>query len=167
MHFLTIIFLLVLATAVFYDLKYYAIPLFILLSVLIISIIRSVILIPVAEGLQYAGINMVGTLAILVISVFLLMIVRQKVINPVNSWLGSGDLLFLPVVCLSFSPVNFLVFFTGSIAVSLIVAKLFQRKNKAFPLAGSMGLLLMITLLSADVAGYDLYNDKILISLLT
>lgn len=71
----------------------------------------------------------------------------KKPINFVNSHLGLGDILFFGVLILWFTPINFILFFTGSLVITLISLLLFKRNSLTVykvPLAGIHALLLAI-----------------------
>ncbi len=69
---------------------------------------------------------------------------NRKFTNIVNSYLGIGDILFFCVLCLAFSPVNFIFFYLGSLILTIIgfvsYSGLRKESNKEIPLAGAMAL---------------------------
>ncbi len=73
---------------------------------------------------------------------------NRKFTNIVNSYLGIGDILFFFVLCPAFSPINFILFYLGSLILILIgfifYTSLKKEANKEIPLAGAMALGLIV-----------------------
>jgi len=77
---------------------------------------------------------------------------EQKVVNVTRDYLGLGDILFWIVLCLSFSPLNFVFFFIASMLIVMIVVliwKLTRLKPSmtTIPLAGIQSAVLLILVL--------------------
>lgn len=89
---------------------------------------------------------------------------NKKPVNMTNGYLGLGDILFLLSVAFYLSPVNYVLFYVGSLIVVLVyvmAVNLFKQKaNPEIPLAGlqalMLGCLLILSITSPDI---KLYTD--------
>jgi hypothetical protein len=163
LDYLLILFLFAIA---WYDFKYLLIPVFLLIPALLLSILRSLWLNNLKKGLSLSGINLTGTLLILLTSFLILFIIKRKVFNPIDIFLGAGDLLFLPVLCFSFSPVNYFLFLVPALALLLVLKPLLFNKKPGFPLAGGLSALLGIVMYFDSISVISMYNDQLAISFL-
>lgn len=153
----------ILAAVIFYDFRYRAVPLVVLLFTLIIAFIRLLWINNVRTGLMYAGINLFGCLLLLGMTVLFLFMLKGKLFNPVNRYLGAGDLFFFPVICFSFSPVNFLFFFMFSLMMILILKPIIFRKSHTIPLAGMQAVFLVLLITISGLIRLNLFNDVFLL----
>jgi len=89
---------------------------------------------------------------------------NKKPVDITKEYLGLGDVLFLLALTFYFSPVNYVLFYIGSLIIVLIYA-LFQqlwlkRDNFQIPLAGLQALLFsIIFILSFVNPNLKLYSD--------
>jgi hypothetical protein len=94
---------------------------------------------------------------------------EKKLKNIVDSYLGLGDILFFLVLTIVFSPLNFIVFYLGSIMLITVIYGciiLFSKQTKTLiPLAGAMSVLLIMVLI-ADVmlSTFNVYQDIIILN---
>ena len=92
----------------------------------------------------------------------------KKRVNIFKSVFGLGDLLFLVMILPLFSPLNFVLFFLGSIVFSLLVylgiKSLKLYKSERVPLAGLQSMYLIIVLISQFLFKFNLYNDFAIIN---
>ncbi|MBB2143996.1 hypothetical protein GM921_00735 [Pedobacter sp. LMG 31464] len=92
----------------------------------------------------------ISNLAFLTLQLFLLMIYfairHKKIINITKAYLGLGDILFLLVIGIYLSFLNFVLFYVASLMLiiifELIKSKLLSSRNKKIPLAGYQSLFL-------------------------
>ncbi|MBN1953387.1 MAG: hypothetical protein JW801_19435 [Bacteroidales bacterium] len=164
---LTIFTVMVLAGIFYFDLRYLAVPTYLVMGLILLTGIRFGMEEQAAENLMKIMINIVGTLAVLLTAIIVLFIRKKQVVNPVNRWIGAADLLLILVLCLSFSPVNYLVFFILSSFLIITIKILTSSSDKPIPLAGMQSLLFAITLILARIFEYSLYNDTRLLILIT
>ncbi|MBI2281707.1 MAG: hypothetical protein HYU68_13615 [Bacteroidetes bacterium] len=158
-----------LAVVVFQDFKSRSISWF-LIPLLFVAFIGSAILkIDVQEFILYSGINLsIIVMNLLGVTLFV-WLKEKKLKNIVDTYLGLGDILFFLVLTTVFSPLNFIVFYLGSIMLITIIYGyiiLFNKqKNTLIPLAGAMSVLLMMVLV-ADVLipTFNVYQDIILLN---
>lgn len=165
---LTLLFILLglLALVVFQDFKSRNISWFLIPLLLVVFITRAILKIDIQEFITYSGIN----LAIIVLNLlgvtFLVWLKEKKLKNIVDTYLGFGDILFFLVLTTVFSPLNFIVFYLGSIIlITLIYGSIIlfnKQKNTLIPLAGAMSVLLILVLI-ADVMlpTFNVYQDII------
>ncbi len=93
---------------------------------------------------------------------------HKRFVNIFNRYFGVGDLLFLWVITLAFSPVNYMVFVIFSLFMSLtgfLIFTLFKEVEK-IPLAGAMAVLLAGVTGLAYFIPLDLHSDQWIINLL-
>lgn len=159
MHISSIILILLLAPVAYYDFKNMSIPLFFLLFTVLAAFLRLISINSTEPGLSYAVINLTGCGILVACSFLVVFLMRRKVFNPLDTVMGKGDLVFFPVICCTFSPLNFILFFVLSLAVILLIKPLLSQYKKAFPLAGGISVLLAVTLFVAEISSFDLYND--------
>jgi len=80
----------------------------------------------------------------------------RRLTRIIDSRIGWGDLLFLLSACFFFSPLNFFIFYLGSLVFSIAIHLLMVSRNKTpgapavvIPLAGlQAGLLSLVLILS-------------------
>lgn len=154
----------ILATITFHDFRNRSVPLVLLLITLTLAFLHLLLSNSVKTGLLYAGINLSGCALMLGTAMVLLFVLKRKLFNPVDHYLGSGDLLFFPVICFSFSPVNFLFFFIVSLALALLAKPIFFRKSDTFPLAGGQAFFLLLLIVLSVTTKLDMFNDSFLLS---
>ena len=83
--------------------------------------------------------------------------------NPLDKYIGLGDLFFYVGISVMFSPVNFLVFFTLSLLITLLsyslLINLSLTKNKQIPLAGFVSILVLVFQIVNIRFGVDVSSD--------
>lgn len=166
MNIITVIFLATLLAITFYDFKFMAVPALLLILTIVLATLRIFLINPVRIAITYFLTNICGAVLLLVLSILLLYLLKRKIFNPVNKSIGIGDLIFLPVICVSFSPLNFLVFMILSLGLILSIKPFFPRFTNEFPLAGGLSLFCSILLITGLISGFNLYDDALLIKLL-
>jgi hypothetical protein len=95
---------------------------------------------------------------------------KKKLTNIINTYIGIGDVLFFIVICLSFSPANFILFYVLSnviILISFLAYNIITKKSsKEIPLAGGMaGVIILLIIFSHFIPQIAFYNDNNIISL--
>ncbi len=97
---------------------------------------------------------------------------NKKITNILHQHLGLGDLLFFVVLCVAFSPINFIVFYLFSMMTTLVgyiaYAVIFPKKNlKEIPLAGAMASILVVTILINTLTRHmNFYDDNFLLNII-
>jgi hypothetical protein len=109
-----------------------------------------------------------GFIAVQLVLITLYFSLRNK--RWVKLWeqhLGAGDILFFLILCLFFSPVNFLLFYLGSLIVTVVVVLVLRRVRtdmNVIPLAGiQSGLLAVLIVASLFTNTLEFKNDPRLI----
>lgn len=72
----------------------------------------------------------------------------RKFTSIINEYIGVGDILYITVLCMLFSPIVFNVVLIMGLWLTLIgyaVSKLFFKENYTIPLAGSLSVFLIIS----------------------
>ncbi len=138
-----------------------------LIPLLFIGFIAYAILnIGISELLTYFGINLYIVFSSLLGATIIISIRNRKLTNIINTHLGLGDVLFFVVLTTVFSPINFILFYIGSIFIASLIyggIALFSKQHQLLtPLAGAMSVLLIITIvLDQFISTIQCYQDII------
>ncbi|TQM50853.1 hypothetical protein BDE36_2617 [Arcticibacter tournemirensis] len=131
---------------IFYqDMRYRAVSWFAFPLLLVLLVYISAGSAPVESLLMDRVFNLSFLLLQLGILTVYFSVKQRKIVNITRGLLGWGDILFL--LCLAFylSPVNYVVFYVGSLIVALLISLLSLMKNEPaknkVPLAGVQALL--------------------------
>ena len=84
-------------------------------------------------------------------------------LNTLKRSIGVGDLVMVPILMYSFSPLNYLVFFISSLVIAIIGYFMLTSKSGAentIPLAGCWSIMLFIALVLAITGHIDIRNDN-------
>jgi hypothetical protein len=97
---------------------------------------------------------------------------NKKWVNITNGYLGWGDIVFLIVVAFYMAPLNFFIFYLGSLIVIIISIMLIylgrMERQYKIPLAGIQSLLYAILLVLNWFTGdFNLQDDEWLLSILS
>jgi hypothetical protein len=79
-----------------------------------------------------------------------------------EKYLGLGDILFFLVPMLFFAPANFVVFFMGSLVLSMlafVLIKVSFKKRITIPLAGVQALMMLGYIASIQVNWLPEFNN--------
>lgn len=116
------------------------------------------------------GVNLAFTAFQLLAITIYFSIKNKKPVNIINTWLGIGDVLLLATLCVAFSPVNYFVFYMGSLLLTIAgfaVYRLFKGTSATIPLAGAMALVMIVCLCyQAFLMPFVFHNDAIALNLL-
>jgi len=120
------------------------------------------------QALVFAGINLL-LIGIQLAGIFIYFSIKQKkIVQIINTYLGSGDLWFYGIVACSFSPANFVIFNLITCLLILIVYTLISRYSlhqKTIPLAGCLALALLAVLISSHIFSFiKPYDDYFIFS---
>lgn len=152
LFFVQVLLLLLLAVVFVQDMRYRGVSwiLFPLLGLTIISV-RAFS----APSLAFIGesllVNMGFILVILALLVLYFLLKHRRFVNITDQYLGWGDILFLVVLALYLSILNFLLFFVISLLFAGVCHTIFVgfHKDRHIPLAGFQALLFTL-FLAAD-----------------
>ena len=149
------------------DIFYRAISWFLIPLFFLTFTAKGILLQPPSELAFNSLINLGFVLFQLLMLSLYMSIKNKKPVFIVNSYLGLGDILFFVVICLAFSPVNFIVFYLSSLIFILLAfvayTLIVKNANKHIPLAGIMAALMMVLiLLNWMFPQINLYEDYIL-----
>lgn len=106
-------------------------------------------------GLQYCGlqelmINFGSNVAFIALQGLVLYLYFRFVrgISDIQSVLGLGDILFIVLSAVFFSPVNFVLFYVVSLVITIVGALLMAlpQRQKTIPLAGFMAAQLVVVM---------------------
>ncbi len=137
----------ILMILVIQDFKSREISWFIIPLLFVVFTVKAILKIDVDELLIYFGINSLIVCTNLLGVCIMVSLKEKKITNILNTYLGLGDVLFFLLITIVFSPLNFFIFFMGSVLVCSIVYGLMllinKKKQLPFPLAGAMSLMLI------------------------
>lgn len=97
---------------------------------------------------------------------------NKKLTLRLDKYIGLGDILLFYVFSLAFSPMNFIIFFTVSLFIILIIwliiSLIAKPKITTIPLAGAFSLVMLVLMgIKILKPEMDFYNDNMLINYLT
>jgi len=88
---------------------------------------------------------------------------QGRLVNITKSYLGIGDIVFFIPLCFLFAPIHLILFFVGSLLLSLFGSGLYaffaEKKPTTIPLAGCMALVLILVQILAFWMNFDLQQD--------
>lgn len=106
------------------------------------------------------------TVQLAVLKVYFFMRNRKNA-GIIDKRIGSGDLLFLAAAGFFFSPLNFILFYIGSLLFTIAAWSMYTGFKKTgpptMPLAGLQSVFFIACLLISLVSNYSLLNDDWLI----
>lgn len=159
------VFLVILFSIIIYqDFRYRGISWYLIPLIFVALIIKGLQVIDWKEQLNYFFMN-AGIVLLQIGGASLYFSIRNKqFINIINQQLGLGDVLILLVLCLSFSPPNFVLFLTIALLTTLLitVSRIVAIGSKYIhiPLAGYLAsyfnILLIIQMILKE---FSLYNN--------
>lgn len=86
---------------------------------------------------------------------------KQKKFIPIQSLpLGLGDILMFFVLALWFSPINFMLFFVGSLLLTILATIVLQRTKKTIPLAGVHAFMLLFMVFMKETISPRIFTDS-------
>lgn len=163
---IVILFISLLSVVVYQDFKSRAISWMLIPLLCAVGVVNGWFAIGWPTFITYLGINLsIVFINLLGVTLFI-SLKEKKVKNIIDSYLGLGDVLFFVVLTTIFSPINFVVFFLGSMLISTMIYGSIQlanqQKQTLIPLAGAMSAMLIITLvLQLAMPSLNFYNDII------
>ena len=93
---------------------------------------------------------------------------NKKWINIIDTYLGLGDILFFIALTTAFAPVQFIVFYSASLFITLcgvLTGRLLsKRTNPEIPLAGSMAAVLMICIVAIAFVHHPVFYERSFLS---
>src|SRR4030042_6140630 len=108
--------------------------------------------------------NFLIVLILLTLSTVYFSIKKRKPENIIDRYFGMGDFLFIIILCTVFSPVNFILFLTGSFLLILLlypIVAILKYSIRQIPLAGLMALLLIAVMVTDMLIGrIDLLSNQ-------
>lgn len=165
METITIIILIcLLGVLTFQDFKSREISWFLIPLLIIGFVVFGLQRIGIEEMATYFGINFM-MMAFTFLGVILFVSLKEKkATNIFKKDFGLGDFLFILVLTVAFSPINFFIFYLGSMVITILIyggVMLFNKQiNKEVPLAGAMSLLLIFTIVIEQVTpSFQFYQD--------
>jgi hypothetical protein len=159
---LSLLILLILVMVAWQDFKYRAIT-WLYFPLLALFIVLEIYF---ATG-QFFGffffINLLFVIIQLLLITLYLSLKKREFIRIWHNYLGIGDIYFFVILCLIFSPVNFILFYLLSLVLSVAIATAMQVSGNSFrliPLAGIQSVLLALLLAAKLFIGsIDLRTD--------
>lgn len=159
---------LLLIVVVYQDFKNKEINWWLIPLLFIVFGVKGLLQLNMADILTYFSINLIIVTINLIGITAIISLKEKRIVNIFDTYLGWGDVLFFLVLTVVFSPINFVLFFLGSILlISIIYGVIIlinKQTNTLIPLAGGMSVFLILTLVTEHLLPtYNNYNDIILI----
>jgi hypothetical protein len=147
---ITLLFCGILILIAWYDFKYRALPLWLLITALLFGILFSLTGNSLSEVIQYSAVNFLLIAFQLGLTTLYFTAKNKKFTNIFNTYLGAGDVIFFLVIIFCFSPVNFILFIIASGLITILFYA--SRTTKILiPLAGSQSIFLCLILFSGII----------------
>lgn len=142
----------------YYDFRYRALPVYLIVSAIILSFLFSVTNNHLPSVLKYSAENLLLLILQLGLTALYFSLRKRKFINIFESYLGTGDLVFFLVLVFCFSPLNFILFLIVSGFIT-ILGYIGANRKTLIPLAGCQSIVLCGLLLSSLIFNIQPYND--------
>jgi hypothetical protein len=163
---ITLLLCTVLVLISYYDFRYRALPVYLIVIAVILSILFSFTSNVFHSVLKFSGENILLLTLQLGLTSLYFSARKRKFTNIFESYLGTGDLVFFIVLVFCFSPLNFIIFIIISGFVT-ILAYIGANRQALIPLAGCQSLVLCLILLATLIsANIQPYNDLFLAEIL-
>jgi len=116
--------------------------------------------------IEYTLINLLLiSLQILILSLYF-SLREKRFVFPVNAKIGLGDVFMLVVLCMGFSPVNFILFILFVLIAGLFITGILaitsRNINPRIPLAAYLSIAFFLVILSDVFNLFDPYGNYIL-----
>lgn len=166
-----IITLLVLGTIAWEDLRERSIHWWLLPLLALAMVVPAWIELPFWELSAQVGFNLLF-LALQLGGLLLFVLLRnRRWVDPVNRYIGSGDLFFFLVLALGLSKANFVLFYLSGLALCipayLLLVRLWPATERTVPTAGFLALYLMLwSVVDLACLSYGLYTGSMAENLL-
>jgi hypothetical protein len=163
---ITLLLCTVLVLISYYDFRYRALPVYLIVIAVILSILFSIVSNVLSLVFKFSGENLLLLSLQLGLTSLYFSARKRRLTNIFESYLGLGDLVFFLVLVFCFSPLNFIIFIIISGFVTILVY--FGANRKALiPLAGCQSLILCVVLLATFIStNIQPYNDLFLAEIL-
>ena len=165
---LLVILVVLLGIIVYQDFKSRAISWFLIPLLVIAFIWGGLLSLDLKQFSTYFGVNLSLIIINLLGVTIFISVKEKKLTNIIDTYLGLGDVLFFLMLATVFSPINFILFFLGSIFITTIVYGLVaiasKQKQALITLAGAMSILLILTIIAEQVIpSFNFYQDILFI----
>ena len=166
-----LIFLLVaLAWVAWEDFRTRTLPLWLLLAVAAIALVIVWKQADLHTMICYFGFNLMFVVMQFSVITLYYFIRNRKLVNIVNKYIGSGDIVFLIVCCLLFSPFNFIFFQIISSTLLLVIYTIIRMVRGTagnIPLAGALAIAInMFIVMHWAGMPVHFYDDRCVINFL-
>ena len=153
----------ILLVMAYQDFKWRAIHWFLFPLLLLLVLLGQFLIADLSETIQSAGFNLIFIASQLILLTTYFSIKNSRLVNITKGLLGWGDVLFFINLCFFFSPVNFLIFYLGSLTFSIVLFLIYFKNsiNTKIPFAGLQAICLILVYGYSLYApyGYDWYSD--------
>jgi len=147
------------------DFRYRAFSWVLVPVLLILLIVNSIwiqgvdlVLKPILTNIATLGFIMIGTFAYMSLK-------KRKWVNIIDTHIGLGDMLLFVLLCVFFSPLNFIVFFVGSLTLITLAwgCYLFILRDwsRTIPLAGAVAVLVIMLIGAKWCFNLNYYDDQL------
>ncbi|MBN8696063.1 MAG: hypothetical protein J0L87_06000 [Bacteroidetes bacterium] len=154
----------------FQDFKFRAISWYLLPLILFLLLYKGLCILENEVLVKNSSFNLAFVIIQFVGLTVYMSIKNKKIVNIVNSYIGLGDLLFFVVICVAFSPFNFILFFVVSNILTLIIFTIYKifisRTVEEIPLAGAQSIMFQLLIFyNMFISPVDFYSDDLFLSM--
>jgi len=132
------------------DFQYRKIPVWMLIILIIINSFRNYLMIGWEALVYYTISNMLAGLSLFMLVWLYYVAKTGKIINILDSQIGTGDVILIMILGTGFSTLNFLLFlvscFLFTLFLTLIKKMIYPENNQTIPLAGYLSLWYLLIL---------------------
>jgi hypothetical protein len=161
-----ILLLLFLVLAIYQDFRYFGVHWIVFVVIFGLTVYIALGVMTLQDFMCIFLINMV----IILVQGFMLIIYftikHKKLTFLLNRYLGSGDICLYIILCSSFSPANFILFFLASHMLTLVIFGItnIRRQKKYIPLAGYLSFFVIIArIIFYTYDSLNLYDDSMIL----
>lgn len=154
--------ILLLLLIIYQDFKYLAISWWTIPILITLGILHGIQFVSIKQLLTEFSLNIAFLVFQITILTLYFSVKNRKLTNITKKYLGLGDILFFIFLAISFEPMHFILFFTGSLLVVLVLFIVLKAvrilKNERLPLAGGISFVYIIFLIIATINNYNTYS---------
>ena len=159
-----------LALIIYYDIRFRALPVIILILLNGLIITQGILNNHIMDYLYYSVLNF-GFVVFIVSFLFAYVYLLKKEKKIFKKFIGWGDVFILLIMCIAFSPVNYMIFFTLASFFTLItwstIRFIKKRLSPQIPFAGFISFFYFAELLISGLFSFNNYNDHLLLDFIS
>lgn len=137
--------------------------------IFVVIVLKALNEIAFPELVNYFGINVLFVTLQMAVLFMFYAIKNRRFVNIIDRYIGLGDLILFVLLCASFSPILFGLFFITSLillTIVFIIVQLTHSKNNnagrpTVPLAGGLSVSYIVVIIAGFfITDFNMYNDN-------